>query len=196
MFIHTHTHAWYAHKKHTHTNKIHTNRTQPKTPPPPGTSDEFKNNLLNKIHVFDIKLSNCQIGFRKGKRTSDHIFVLKCITEQAKRSKQPIYGCFIDFKKAVDTVWIKGLLYKLLCKYSISPKFVRILNNTNLRSHVIMLMTLFSWANPKRDWIKHYKFEILLVENVNLLSTRTKQRLWFLTKSNTWMDHSILADTI
>ena len=69
-------------------------------------------------------ISNCQIGFRKGKRTSDHIFVLKCIIEQAKRSKQPIYGCFIDFKKAFDTVWIKGLLYKLLRKYSISPKFV------------------------------------------------------------------------
>ena len=51
---------------------------------------------------------------------------------------KPICGCFIDFKKAFDTVWIKGLLYKLLCKYSISPKFVRILNGmyTNLRSHV------------------------------------------------------------
>ncbi len=74
----------------------------------------------------------------KGKRTADHIFVLKCIIEHAKVKKQAIYGCFIDFQKAFDTIWVKGLLYKLLCKYSISPKFVRILSSMykTLRAHV------------------------------------------------------------
>ena len=83
-------------------------------------------------------ISKCQIGFQKHKRTSDHIFVLKCIIEEAKVNKKPIYGCFIDLKKAFDTVWIKGLLYKLLFNCNISPKLVRIIGNmyTNLGAHV------------------------------------------------------------
>ena len=99
--------------------------------------------INNRLQAFIEKnniLSKYQIGFRKNKRTSDHIFVLKCIIEEAKANKQPIYGCFVDFKKAFDTIWIKGLLYKLLCKHSISPKFVRILNNmySNLEAQVNM----------------------------------------------------------
>ena len=94
-------------------------------------------------------ISNCQIGFRKNKRTSDHIFVLKCILEEAKIKKQPIYGCFIDLKKAFDTIWIKGLLFKLLQKYSISPKFVRILNSmySNLKAQVYSNKKLGSLFN-------------------------------------------------
>jgi hypothetical protein len=80
------------------------------------------------LHYNNI-ISNCQIGFVKNKRTSDHIFVLKCIIEEAKTKGQPIFGCFVDFKKAFDTIWIQGLLYKLLHKYSFSPKLVRLLKN-------------------------------------------------------------------
>ena len=89
-------------------------------------------------------MSNCQIGFTQNKRTSDHIFVLKCIIEEAKSKRQPIYGCFVDFKKAFDTIWINGLLFKLLHKYSLSPKFVRILRNMycSLKSCVYSNSTL------------------------------------------------------
>ena len=74
-------------------------------------------------------LSKFQNGFTKNKRTSDHVFVLKCLIEEAKSKRQPIFGCFVDLRKAFDSVWIEGLLYKMLYKYNISPKFVRILDS-------------------------------------------------------------------
>ena len=49
--------------------------------------------LINNIlHIFlktNNIISDYQIGFVKGKRTSDHIFVLKCIIEgKRKKNKQ------------------------------------------------------------------------------------------------------------
>lgn len=81
--------------------------------------------FLNDTNV----LCKEQIGFQKGKRTSDHIFTLKCIIEEAKSKKKPVYGCFVDLKKAYDTVWRSGLYYKLLHYYKVSPKLVRIIQN-------------------------------------------------------------------
>ena len=87
------------------------------------------NNRLDTYILENQIIPKCQIGFIKHKRTSDNIFVLKCIIEEAKLKKKPIFGCFVDLKKAFDTLWIQGLLYKMLCKYQISPKFARLLNN-------------------------------------------------------------------
>ena len=66
-----------------------------------------------------------QIGFTKGKRTSDHIFVLKAIIDNTlKRKKAQVYAAFVDFQKAYDSVnrdllfqkiyerGIHGLLYR------------------------------------------------------------------------------------
>ena len=57
-----------------------------------------------------------QAGFRKNFRTTDHIYVLKTIIDKyvfnsTKGGK--IYACFIDLRKAFDTVWHDGLLLKL-----------------------------------------------------------------------------------
>ena len=78
------------------------------------------------------------ISFLNIKLISDHIFVLKCLIEEAKSKKSRIYSCFIDLKKAFDTVWIQGLLYKLVCKYNISPKLCRLLKcmYDNLKTQV------------------------------------------------------------
>ena len=72
-----------------------------------------------------------QIGFMKGKRTSDHIFVLKCILEEANLSlcESPMYARFVDLKKAFDTVWREGLYYKLLFDCRMSTKFVNIMRS-------------------------------------------------------------------
>ena len=51
--------------------------------------------LLDKHNV----ISECQIGFRINRRTSDHICILKCVLEESKRSRKPIFGCFVDLKK-------------------------------------------------------------------------------------------------
>ena len=55
-------------------------------------------------------ISYNQIGFRKGFRTSDHVFTLKTLIDDAFHKKQKLYACFVDLKKAYDTEWEKGLL--------------------------------------------------------------------------------------
>ena len=69
-----------------------------------------------------------QLGFRKGYRTADHVFTLKTVIDNTLSAKKDLFVCFVDFKKAFDTVWRDGLLLKLL-KNRVSCKFVRILRN-------------------------------------------------------------------
>ena len=69
-----------------------------------------------------------QIGFRKGFRPSDHVFTLKTMIDQSFRNKKSLHVCFVDFKKAYDTVWRDALYHKLLSN-GIHPKFVRLLKN-------------------------------------------------------------------
>lgn len=57
-----------------------------------------------------------QAGFRHNFRTSDHIFVLKTIVDkyvQNCKNGSKLYACFIDLRKAFDTVWHEGLFFKL-----------------------------------------------------------------------------------
>ena len=65
-----------------------------------------ENNLLNPA----------QIGFKSGNRTADHLFTFKTSIDkhvhQTKRGK--VYACFVDFRKAFDSVWRESLFYKLL----------------------------------------------------------------------------------
>jgi len=75
----------------------------------------------------DKLIAPSQIGFTKKKRTSDHIFVLKAIIEEAKAHRKPIFACFVDLKKAFDTVWRDGLLFKLISNHNLDPKFVRLI---------------------------------------------------------------------
>lgn len=86
-------------------------------------------------------LDPSQIGFVKNKRTADHIFVLKAIIEEAKSKRIPIYGCFVDLRKAFDTVWRTGLYYKMLQNFRVSPKFVTIIESmyANLKGQAKIL---------------------------------------------------------
>ena len=59
-------------------------------------------------------LSDNQIGFRKGKRTSDHIFILKTLVDKFLRMhKCKLFVAFIDFKKAYDSINRDHLFFKL-----------------------------------------------------------------------------------
>ena len=44
-----------------------------------------------------------------------------------------LYTCFVDFKKAFDSIWHQGLLYKLL-KYNIGDAFHRIISRMHSHS--------------------------------------------------------------
>jgi hypothetical protein len=59
-------------------------------------------------------LSANQGGFRKNYRTVDLIFILKTIINKyVYKCKRKVYACFIDFKKAFDSVWRSALFIKL-----------------------------------------------------------------------------------
>ena len=45
-----------------------------------------------------------QAGFRKDFRTTDQIFVIQTLVQQAKQAKQKLYCCFVIFKKALNLV--------------------------------------------------------------------------------------------
>ena len=49
-------------------------------------------------------ISPSQIGFRKGYRTADHIFILKAILNRFFKDNNYVYACFVDFRKAVKFI--------------------------------------------------------------------------------------------
>ena len=45
-----------------------------------------------------------QAGFRKGHRTVDHVFTLRALVTQAMQRRRKLFCCFVDFKKAFDSI--------------------------------------------------------------------------------------------
>ena len=88
--------------------------------------------LLNRLNDYVGKtkpLSINQIGFRKGKRTTDHIFVIKTLIDKLVRKEgKKIFIAFIDFKKAYDTINCKHLFHKLK-RANIDGLFLQNLNS-------------------------------------------------------------------
>ena len=83
--------------------------------------------LKRLVDFMDLKeiLSPEQIGFMKGKCTSDHIFFLQTVVEKVvKKNKKKLYAVFIDFKKAYDTV-NREFLTKKLKSLGINGTFMR-----------------------------------------------------------------------
>lgn len=85
-------------------------------------------NRLDKFLIENDIICNEQIGFKKGCRTSDHILTLKCLIDKAFKVSKCLYVCFIDFKKAFDSVNRDALLYKM-CNYKLTGHFFDIMKN-------------------------------------------------------------------
>ena len=84
-------------------------------------------------------LSENQAGFREGYSTTDHIFLLKSITDLFFKSKQKLYCAFIDYKQAFDTIWRDGLWHKLhKCRVLQDSKLFKVIKNMyqNIKSCV------------------------------------------------------------
>ena len=54
-----------------------------------------------------------QAGFRRAFSTTDHIFTLRCLIDQARTQKKRLYCCFVDFRKAFDTIPRERLFQRL-----------------------------------------------------------------------------------
>ena len=61
-------------------------------------------------------MSEAQAGFRKGRSTIDQIFTLQQLAEKYEEFGKALFVCYIDFKKAFDSVWKKGL-WKTMRRY-------------------------------------------------------------------------------
>ena len=74
-------------------------------------------------------LSKSQLGFVPGNRTSDaHIIIHNLVKKVCHNHNSKIYSCFVDFKKAFDSIPRDTLLKKLL-NYGITGRFFNILRN-------------------------------------------------------------------
>ena len=75
------------------------------------TLNERLKSYLYKLNT----INKAQIGFKAKCRTSDHILTLKTIiNKHAKdKNKKKVVACFVDFRKAYDSIWQKGLFHKL-----------------------------------------------------------------------------------
>ena len=65
-----------------------------------------------------------QAGFRKNHRTTDHIFLLKKIVKTYISQNKYLYTCFVDFSKAFDSIWRRGLIEKI-SRIGISGNFCK-----------------------------------------------------------------------
>ena len=86
---------------------------------------------LNKrlVRHYEDKFANQQFGFRANHRTTDSIFVLKTlISKYLNKRKQKIFACFVDLRRAFDSLWHNGLLYKLMIN-GIGLKFFEVVSD-------------------------------------------------------------------
>ena len=79
-----------------------------------------------------------QGGFRKDHRTSDHIFILQTIIKKYTRNRGKLYGCFVDLKKAYDSVWRRGLIHKLE-ESGINPQTVNLIEDMYKKTYTSVI---------------------------------------------------------
>ena len=77
-----------------------------------------------------------QLGFCAGGQTSDDILTLStCIQKYVRHRKERLYTCFVDFRKAFDSVSRQALVYKLN-KLGIKGRFLSVLKHMYSNSPV------------------------------------------------------------
>ena len=92
----------------------------------------FSSILLDRLLLF--KELYCpapkeQLGFQKDAQTNDHILTLKTLVDKyTKKQRVRLYACFVDLRKAFDTVSRDLLLYKI-ANLDISGNFFNVLSD-------------------------------------------------------------------
>ena len=85
----------------------------------------FNRMILNRLRsAIDPHLRENQNGFREGRTTLAQILALRRIIEEVKRNNLSAVLCFIDFRKAFDSVH-RGMMMKILKAYDVPPNLLR-----------------------------------------------------------------------
>ena len=69
-----------------------------------------------------------QIGFEKKTRPSDHLLVIKTLTDSYTNAGKKLFACFVDFQKAFDSVWRTRLFYQLI-KYGMNTETIKLIKD-------------------------------------------------------------------
>ena len=81
--------------------------------------------LLRRLENFAKEkgyFSHLQFGFSAGSGCSEASFVIMEAINHIKEREGKVFACFLDVRKALDTVWIDGLLYKLFSELGVKGK--------------------------------------------------------------------------
>ena len=88
----------------------------------------FAKAILNRLKPrAEQLLCESQCGFRRGRGCADQLFSLPVLMEKACEFHQPLYACFIDLKKAHDSVHHDSLWHILKHTYHLPEKLLTII---------------------------------------------------------------------
>ena len=88
--------------------------------------------------------SEMQFGFQEGVgRTEASFTILETIYHMLELGSK-VFSCFLDFRKAFDTAWIDGILYKLFSELGIGGRKWKVIKDlyTNVKAQVLYGRTL------------------------------------------------------
>ena len=80
-----------------------------------------------------------QFGFKEGVGCTEVSFTyLESINHTLEQGSK-VFGCFLDVRKAFDTVWIDGLLFKLFSEFGIKGRMWMVIRNlyTGVKAQVL-----------------------------------------------------------
>ena len=94
--------------------------------------------LRQHCEFYDL-LDDEQEGFRAGRNTTRYLYKLVANLKEAQRRKFTTFLLCLDFEKAFDSVWLKGLIVKLHA-WNINGKFLGLINSYLLDRKVILII--------------------------------------------------------
>ena len=143
-----------------------------------------------------------QLGFCKEAQTMDHIFTLDtCISKYTKQGNR-LYSCFIDFRKAFDSVQREALLFKL-SQLGIKGKFFDCIHHMYSQSTAkIKMLDKLSQAiavkvgTEQGHPMSPELFKIFLLDLSHELNNVAGQSIQIPTLNSTSLSHLLWADDL
>ena len=97
---------------------------------------------LEKICHSKNAISDVQGSSKAGSRTSDHLLIVKFLIDKyVKQKGKHLFTCFVDLRKAFDTVPRTQMFYSLLYNYGIGGKFLKILQEMYKNNQIFVKLS-------------------------------------------------------